>query len=350
MKLNLNIFNPILFISVFGFSFLFHIIFLNKNYFNSSGEIIVSIKRGDNLKTAARKLEDNQVIYNKFVLILLGRITGKQENIIPGEYAFSNGQTYMNVLNTITNPEIIRSIIITIPEGLNIKQIARLLQKQIGIDSVKFVNEAYNDSLIKILNIKASNLEGYLFPDTYKIQINTKNKEKEIIALLVNTFMKKINPALKEEINKRNLKLHDVITIASIIEGETKYEAEKKTIAGVYYNRLKKGMKLQADPTVQYAIPDGPKNRLMHSDLKFDSPYNTYIYKGLPPGPINNPGLSSIIAAIYPESHNFLYFVAKGDGSHRFAENYDEHRKNVLLYQQYLKDLEIKKNEKEGNR
>jgi UPF0755 protein len=103
-------------------------------------------------------------------------------------------------------------------------------------------------------------------------------------------------------------------------------------------------MKLQADPTVQYVLPGGPKNRLMHSDLKIESPYNTYIYKGLPPGPINNPGLSSILAALDPEKHNYLYFVAKGDGSHRFAVSYEEHKKNIELYQQYLKEQEEKKN------
>ena len=175
------------------------------------------------------------------------------------------------------------------------------------------------------------------------------NREKEIVSVMSAEFRKKITPQIREEMSKRNISLKELIAMASIIEGETRYEPEKKTISGVYYNRIKKGMKLQADPTVQYILPGGPKNRLMYSDLKIESPYNTYLYKGLPPGPINNPGLSSIMAALYPEENKLLYFVAKGDGSHRFAESYEEHKKNIELYQKYLKELEEKKkNEKPG--
>ena len=160
---------------------------------------------------------------------------------------------------------------------------------------------------------------------------------------MASTFRKRVTPEMREEMKTKNLNLNQLVTMASIIEGETRYEAEKKTISGVYYNRIKKGMKLQADPTVQYILPGGSKNRLLYSDLKIESPYNTYLYKGLPPGPINNPGLSSIIAALEPEENSYLYFVAKGDGSHRFAVSYDEHKKNITLYQQYLKELEEKK-------
>jgi len=143
---------------------------------------------------------------------------------------------------------------------------------------------------------------------------------------------------------QRKLTLKDVVTIASIIEGETRFEPEKKIISQVYYNRLKKRMRLEADPTVQYALPDGPKKRLTYKDLKYPSPYNTYLNRGLPPGPINSPGLSSIMAAIYPDDNKYLYFVAKGDGSHKFAETYDQHKKNVDEYRKYLKKLEEDKN------
>ena len=164
--------------------------------------------------------------------------------------------------------------------------------------------------------------------------------------MLATQFRNKITMDMREQLKEKEMSLNDLITMASIIEAETRFESEKKTIAGVYYNRLKKKIKLEADPTVQYVLPDGPKKRLMYSDLKFPSPYNTYLNKGLPPGPINNPGLSSILAALYPEEHHYLYFVAKGDGSHRFAESYDEHKKNIELYRQYLKELEEKKNGK----
>ena len=133
--------------------------------------------------------------------------------------------------------------------------------------------------------------------------------------------------------------------MASIVEGETRYFPEMKTIAGVYYNRLKKNMRLEADPTVQYSLPDGPKRRLTYSDLKYQSPYNTYLKKGLPPGPINNPGMDAILAALYPEEHKFLYFVAKGDGSHVFAENYEQHKKNVEQYRKFLQEQQNKNNQ-----
>jgi len=221
----------------------------------------------------------------------------------------------------------------------------RLLQRQIALDSARFVEEAKNDSLLKMLDIRADNLEGYLFPDTYEISFGSGNNEREIIRTMFTQFRKKITPEVNEEMKKKNLTLTELITLASIIEAETRFEPEKKTIAGVYYNRLRKKMRLEADPTVQYVLPGGPKKRLLFSDLKYPSPYNTYLNKGLPPGPINNPGWRSIMAALYPEENKFLYFAAKGDGSHRFAETFGEHKKNADLYRQYLDELEkIKEN------
>jgi len=334
---------PSVFIFSFAVFFVLHMGLLNRNYNSLTGDAVIKITKGDNLRTVAVKLEENQVIYNKYLFIAAGRLFGYQDNLIPGEYKFGNGLTYLNVLNTITDPTIIRTVTLTIPEGLNIRQMARLLQRQIGVDSARFVEEAKNDSLIKLLGVEANDLEGYLFPDTYQFQFSSVNREKEIISVLASAFRKKITPEMREEMKAQNISLKELITMASIVEGETRYEPEKKTIAGVYYNRIKKGMKLQADPTVQYILPGGYKNRLLYSDLKIESPYNTYLYKGLPPGPINNPGLGSILAALGPEQHKFLYFVAKGDGSHRYAEGYDEHKKNILLYQQFLKEQEEKK-------
>jgi len=332
---------PSTFILSFTAFFLLQIIFLNKNYKSTTDDAIIKIIKGDNLRTVAVKLEESQIIFNKYIFIGLGRVFGYQVNLIPGEYKLENGLTYLNILKILTDPAIIRSVTITIPEGLSIRQIGRLLHRQIGIDSARFVEEAKNDSLIKLLDIEAGNLEGFLFPDTYKISVGGNiNLEREIVTILANEFRKKITIEIKQEMAKHNLSLNELITIASIIEGETRFDGEKKTIAGVYYNRLKLGMKLEADPTVQYSLPDGPKKRLKYSDLKYPSPYNTYLNKGLPPGPINNPGLSSILAALNPEEHKYLYFVAKGDGSHRFAETYEEHKKNIGLYKQYLQNQE----------
>lgn len=343
MKVNYSY--PAAFIGIFSVFFLFHFAFLTKNYSNSGEDIIVKITKGDNLRTVALKLEESQVIFNKYVFIALGRIFSYQDNLIPGEYKISNGLSYLNILKMLTDPSVVRTVTVTIPEGLNIRQMGRLLQRQIGIDSAKFVEESKNDSLIKLLGIEAENLEGFLFPDTYQFSLSGNiNREKEIVSALASEFRKKITPEIRQKMNEKKLTLNELITMASIIEGETRYEPEKKIISGVYFNRIRKGMKLEADPTVQYVLPGGPKKRLMYSDLKFPSPYNTYLNKGLPPGPINNPGLGSILAALEPEKHDYLFFVAKGDGSHRFASGYEEHKKNIELYQQYLKEKENKEN------
>lgn len=342
-----RIINPVIFLLSFGLFFGVNYLFFSKNFRNSNSEVIIKITRGDNLRTVAGRLEQNNVVFNKYSLIILGKIFGYQNNIIPGQYGFGNGLSNIEILKLISDPAITRTVTITIPEGMMIRQIGRLLQRQMMIDSARFVEEAKNDSLLKILDIRAGNLEGYLFPDTYEVSFGTGNNEREIIRTMFMQFRKKMTLDIYEEMKKKNLTLAELITMASIIEAETRYEPEKKTIAGVYYNRLKKKMKLEADPTVQYVLPDGPKKRLLFSDLKYPSPYNTYLNKGLPPGPINNPGWSSILAALYPEEHKFLYFAAKGDGSHRFAETFDEHKKNAGLYRQYLDEQEkIKQNNK----
>ncbi|MGH2575158.1 MAG: endolytic transglycosylase MltG, partial [Ignavibacteria bacterium] len=243
-------------------------------------------------------------------------------------------------------PYMNRGYMVTIPEGLNISQIARLLNRYIIIDSAKFVNETFNDSLIKVLGVDAINLEGFLFPDTYQFSFSGDfTREKVIVKIMFEQFRKKFNAEMYKEMKSKKMKLKDVITMASIIEGETRHLPEMKTISGVYYNRLRKGMRLEADPTVQYALPNGPKRRLTYNDLKYPSPYNTYLNRGLPPGPINNPGLNSITAALHPEKHKYLYFVAKGDGTHKFAESYDEHKKNVEEYRKLQEEAEEKRSE-----
>ena len=331
---------------LFLITLLVNLIFFNRTYRNSNADVTIRITRGDNLRSIAKVLEDSGVVYNKSLFEITRRIFGYQNKIIAGEYKFSNGLTNLDVLKEITDVERYRNEQITVPEGMNIRQIGRLLQRLYGLDSARFVRETYNDSLVSLLGIEADNLEGYLFPDTYDFVFSpAENREKMVVSRMAAEFRNKILDSIKTELEDRDLKLKEVITVASIIEGETRYEPEKKTIAGVYYNRLKKRMKLEADPTVQYALPNGPKRVLTYSDLKTESPYNTYLNRGLPPGPINNPGTGSIMAAIEPESNNYLYFVAKGDGSHRFAQTYDQHKKNIKQYKEFLQEQENKKQE-----
>jgi UPF0755 protein len=183
--------------------------------------------------------------------------------------------------------------------------------------------------LIGLDNTDAQTLEGFLLPDTYNFY--WQSDEKEIVEKMLAEFRGFFVDSLQIRTKQMRMSIRQMLTVASIIEGETSIDNERPIIAGLYYNRLRRGMRLEADPTIQYLIVDGPR-RLRYSDLKIQSPYNTYENAGLPPGPINNPGRQSILAALYPAHHQYLYFVATGNGGHRFASSYEEHLRNVREY------------------
>ena len=190
------------------------------------------------------------------------------------------------------------------------------------------------------LGSDVKNLEGFLFPETYVISINL--DEDGLVKVFTDEFKKRVidDPQITASLKQRKETLLKAITMASIIEAETYLKEELPIISGVYHNRLQKHMKLEADPTVQYVLPGGPKSRLLYEDLKIDSPYNTYRNYGLPPGPINNPGLDAIKAALNPASHNYLFFVATGKGGHTFSETYEQH---MQAAREYRKQLDKKK-------
>jgi UPF0755 protein len=172
-------------------------------------------------------------------------------------------------------------------------------------------------------------LEGYLMPNTYQFYWQT--DEEEIIKIIVQEFWKVYNDTFIRRTESLGLTVNEVITMASIVEAETNIASERAVVAGVYYNRIKRKMLLQADPTIQYLLDDGPR-RLKYKDLQIESPYNTYRNVGLPPGPVNNPGRDAIIAALYPANHSYLYFVASGGGGHLFSSNYSKHQSAVQKY------------------
>jgi UPF0755 protein len=220
---------------------------------------------------------------------------------------------------------------ITIPEGYRITEIATLLQSEGLANKEIFIQQTRDKDLIKSLDISAENLEGYLFPETYHFSKFT--QEKKIVKTMVATFKEKVlKPQLLKKAQESSLSWHKIITLASLIEKETGLDSERKIISSVFHNRLKKNMRLQTDPTVIYAIEKFDGN-IRKRDLKIDSPYNTYRYKGLPPGPIANPGLKSIVAAISPIESEYLYFVSRKDGSHHFSPTLKEHNRAVQKYQ-----------------
>jgi UPF0755 protein len=204
------------------------------------------------------------------------------------------------------------------------------------IDSTEFVQLANNKDFVDSLGVKQKSLEGYLFAADYEIY--ERSSPEEAIKIFYNGFNEFYNDSLKVHTKEIGFTVHEIITLASIIKGETHKEEEMPRISGVYHNRLRIGMKLQADPTIQYVLPGGWK-RLTFKDLELDSPYNTYKYFGLPPGPINSPGKAAIMAALYPEKNNYLYFVADGTGGHHFGKTLAEHNRNVKLYREYVRKI-----------
>ncbi|MFA5404844.1 MAG: endolytic transglycosylase MltG [Ignavibacteria bacterium] len=312
-----------------------------KHYWEGTQDKKFFVRPGKNLNEIIEDLNQNDVLKSKFIFKVYVKISGKEDKIISKRYIFNNGISNSELLNILTDRNMVQTEKFTLIEGLRIKQIARIAETKLQLSQEKFIEETENDSLINLLGLKGKvkNLEGFLFPDTYYLPLDV--DEKELVNILFNEFRKKVlnDDMIMKDMKEKRKSLLEVIVLASIIQGETNLKDEMGTISGVYHNRLKKRMRLEADPTIQYVLPDGPKPKLKYSDLKIDSPYNTYRYFGLPPGPINNPGLYAIKASINPEVNNFLFFVATGNGGHNFSGTYEEHLKAV---QEYKKNTEKK--------
>jgi UPF0755 protein len=292
-------------------------------------EKIVVIERGMSLRLVAERLEQNGVITDKNLFMILARLSRNGKSIKAGEYKFTISMLPTEVLEILQEGKIFFRTA-TIPEGYTIFQIAELLDTLGFVDKETFLRLAFDKQVASELNIEADNLEGYLFPNTYNIHRGM--TEEELIREMVKEFWQVMTPDLQEEIRQKGFTIHEIVTLASIIEKEARVGDERELIAAVYHNRLKINMKLDSDPTVIYGIENFDGN-LTKNDLKNDSPYNTYKHRGLPPGPIANPGKASILAAIRPANVKYLYFVAKNDGTHEFSVNYQEHLRAVWKYQ-----------------
>lgn len=285
----------------------------------------IVVEKGENLKAISRKLKNCGLGVNSSALFLSAKVLNIERKILPGRYDFRKGVTLSRLLRKFYRNET-SSIDVTIPEGYNLYQIAGLLKKEIGLDSALFTKTSFDPNLIHLLELDAKSLEGYLFPNTYRLF--WRMEPEKIIEMMVQEFKKAISDSLILQMKSLNLSLSEIVTLASLIESEAGIEEERILISAVYHNRLRIGMPLQCDPTVIYAL-GGLDRPLTHEDLSVDSPYNTYLHPGLPPGPINNPGKASIFAAIYPAKVDYLYFVAKGDGSHIFSDNLEEHNQAI---------------------
>jgi peptidoglycan lytic transglycosylase G len=302
-------------------------IFLSPHYFNGDRFIIVS--KGESFENVTDSLLNAGIITNRFYFSAAGRILAWTTKMQVGKFRFKSGVSNFEILDILRGGKTIETIAVTIPEGMRTTTVARICAVKLGIDSARFMRLVNDSVFAHRLGVDEGNLNGYLMPKTYAFYWQT--DEEVIIKTLASEFWQDVDSNMLAQAKRRGKKLHEIITLASIIELETAIDSERAIIAGVYYNRLQRRMRLQADPTVQYAL-GGERRRLHFSDLKVQSPYNTYVNYGLPPGPINNPGLASITAALYPVRHRYLYFVATGEGGHRFSLTFDQHEKAKMKY------------------
>jgi UPF0755 protein len=294
--------------------------------------VVFEVEKGQTAKEIALNLKKNGIIKKTWPFLVGYRIFFSAQSLKAGEYAIAIHDSPKNILQVLSEGSVYFHSI-TIPEGLIIQEIAGLLDSEGFAAKADFLQDVAETSLISSLDKDAPNLEGYLFPETYRFAKGTPSEE--IAAAMVFQFTKVFTQEWIERAAELGMSIRDIVTLASLIEKETSLRKEKKIISAVFHNRLKIGMKLDCDPTIIYVLKlEGRfKDRLRTRDLKYDSPFNTYLYSGLPPGPIANPGKDSLEAALYPADKKFLYFVSKNDGSHHFSQTFREHQNAVNKYQ-----------------
>ena len=308
-----------------------------------AAEQFIEIPQGAGSTAIATRLAQNGIVrdVNSFRVALW--LSGAGRRLQAGEYRFDQPLSARQVAEKIARGDVyVRPI--TFPEGLTVKQMAALYESKGFGPAQEFADAARNGPLVSAVDPVAKDLEGYLFPDTYKLGRHA--TADQLVARMVAGFMKALTPELIDKAEARGLSIRQLVTLASIVEKETGTPEERTIVAAVYANRLKIGMGLQCDPTVIYALERAGRydGNLTRDDLQFDSPYNTYRYAGLPPGPIASPGRASLQAAAGPASVPYLYFVSKNDGSHAFATTLDEHNRNVQQFQvQYFRDQRQKR-------
>ena len=295
-------------------------------------QVKIEIHEGMSAVSIAESLQSQKIIKKKFPFLLGYRLFFSPRTMKAGEYEFQMPVSIKEVLFALAEGDVILHSF-TIPEGLTRKETADHLEHYYGINKQGFLTVTENARLISGWDQDASDLEGYLFPETYRF---TKDPSGEKIAeAMVSQLKRSIGDEWKKRADELGMSIRQIVILASLIEKETALPSEREVISAVFHNRLRIGMKLDCDPTIVYALKQIGmfQDRLRTKDLKFDSLYNTYLYGGLPPGPIANPGFASLQAALYPDDVNYLYFVSKNDGSHHFSKTFREHQNAVNKYQ-----------------
>jgi len=291
---------------------------------------VIEIPQGANLRTVAQLLAGQGLIKDPTYFIIAGKLIGVEREIKPGEYAVHTDMRPLQILGFLKRGDTYKHDV-AIPEGYTVKQIAELLEEnQLG-DSKTFIGLTRDREFIRSLEIQSNSLEGYLFPSTYKIA--KRDPPEDIIRMMVHAFQHVYTGEFQDRAQELHLTQDQVVTLASMIEREVSSDEERRKVSAVFHNRLRRHIPLQSDPTVIYALPDFDGN-LKRVHLKIDSPYNTYRWPGLPPGPIANPGRASLYATLYPDPVDYLFFVSRNDGTHYFSSSIREHNRAVAKYQQ----------------
>lgn len=288
---------------------------------------LVQIEEGSSVATISAQLHEQSLIRDERAFKLMLKIEDLAGRLQAGVYEISPGMTGEEIARHIASGEIAMRRL-TIPEGLRLEQIAERFEEAGLADPEQFVDAAVAETVASAVEMPLpdGSLEGYLFPETYDFCCYL--APDPLIVIMVRELEDRFWKKHREEIEARGLSLHEIITLASLVEREARVDEERALIAGVIQNRLDRGMKLQIDATVQYALPQH-KERLLFADLQIESPYNTYLHEGLPPGPIASPGPASLMAALRPAETDAFFYVAQSDGTHVFTPTYDQHQRAI---------------------
>jgi UPF0755 protein len=290
--------------------------------------IEVRIPKGATFREAVDIFSEEKLVRDKTLFMVIGRITGIDRKIRAGYYSIYRSMSLLDLLKALRKGRIIEYEI-TVVEGDSLREIAEKLSEKGIADKDEFKDLTIDKDFLSSYTIDAPSLEGYLFPDTYKIPKGM--DPEDAVGIMINKMREKYSDKLKERASKIGLSEREVLTLASIIEKEAVTDEERPLISAVYHNRLRKKIRLQADPTAIYGIKSS-KEKITSDDLKKKTPYNTYIIKGLPPGPIASPGAKSIMAALFPADVPYIYFVSNNDGTHQFSVTINEHQAAVREY------------------
>jgi UPF0755 protein len=297
-----------------------------------AAEQFVEIPAGAGAAEIRRRLIDAKVIRDELAFRAALRWTGVAQELKAGEYRFDRPMSAADVVEKIARGDVYGRRL-TFPEGLTIRDMARVYEEREFGTAADFITAAGDASLIEDLDPDAPDLEGYLFPETYTLPRGT--APARLIAMMVNRFRFVYDETLQAQAREQGMSTREVVTLASLVEKETGKQEERALVAAVYRNRMRIGMGMQADPTIVYALQKEGRydGNIRREHLAMDSPYNTYKHPGLPPGPIASPGAASLRAALNPADVKYLYFVSRNDGTHVFAETLAEHNANVREFQ-----------------